>query len=495
MTTAPEAERHVPVDHVVPTGSAVLDQHGAYLSIDDAACAMLRIEPPESIGSRCFAKLPVDLDEVWWLEERPEVTDAPLLCRLVRGEAGHRWDLGLWPAAASTARRLVVRGFERGALDAVTSLDREAMAAVLTDSLNGSCGFSSCFIVLIDEHTTDATFIGGRGTSRRDIVAMDECRRGGARMLIWEAFAQNLLIVDRNWQQRVSSDPQLAPIGMKVFDANFVAIPLSYAGRKVGVLHSLVRKSTVITPDRVGLWVELARETALALQYSDAIRMARASGSDRERQRLNEDLHDSVVQDVFALKMLAARAELDALEVRAPDLVERIGEVRSLSDKVYSGMRSMIGERRQVGEALPLSQQVYGLAREVGSQSGVDIQASVAEGWDHLSPECRDAVVRIVKEALRNISKHARARTAALRIVEDVTAPGMLLIEVVDDGESFDPEAASSASFGLTSIRERAAEHGGSVELRSAPSTTLRVRMRPTFESEWEAAVRHLPPS
>jgi NarL family two-component system sensor histidine kinase LiaS len=103
--------------------------------------------------------------------------------------------------------------------------------------------------------------------------------------------------------------------------------------------------------------------------------------------------------------------------------------------------------------------------------------------------------VRIVKEALRNISKHARARTAALRIVEDVTAPGMLLIEVVDDGESFDPEAASSASFGLTSIRERAAEHGGSVELRSAPSTTLRVRMRPTFESEWEAAVRHLPPS
>jgi signal transduction histidine kinase len=495
MTAPPEPDRHVPVERVIPAGSAVLDEQGAYLGIDDAACATLGVDPSKSIGSRCFATPPVDLDEVWWLEERPEVTDAPLLCRVVRRETGDRWDLSLWPAAPSAARRSVVHGFESDALDAATTLGRESMADVLTDSLNRSGGFSSCFIVLIDEDTSDATFIGGRGTSRRDIVAIDECRRGGARLLVWEAFAQNRLIVDRNWQQRVSRDPQLAPIGMKVFDANLVAIPLTHAGVKVGVLHSLVRKSTAITPDRVGLWVDLARETALALQYSDAIRMARVSGSDRERQRLNEDLHDSVVQDIFALKMLAARAEIDALGVSVPGLVERVGEVRSLSDKVYSGMRSLIGERRQVGEALPLSQQVYGLAREAGSQSGVDIQASVAEGWDNLSAECRDTVVRIVKEALRNISKHARARTASLRIVEDANAPGMLLIEVVDDGESFDPEAASSASFGLTSIRERAAEHGGSVELRSAPSTTLRVRMRPTFESEWEAAVRHLPPS
>jgi signal transduction histidine kinase len=98
--------------------------------------------------------------------------------------------------------------------------------------------------------------------------------------------------------------------------------------------------------------------------------------------------------------------------------------------------------------------------------------------------------VRIVQEALRNIEKHAHARTASVRVVDDASAPGMLLVEVVDDGESFDPTAVSSATFGLTSIRERAAELGGTVEIRSAPSTTLRVRLRPRFESEWAAARR-----
>jgi signal transduction histidine kinase len=238
------------------------------------------------------------------------------------------------------------------------------------------------------------------------------------------------------------------------------------------------------------MWCEVARETALTLRYVEAIRLATAAGSDRERRRLNEDLHDSVGQDAFALKMLAARVERDAAQVGRPELAERARELKALAERVSSGLRGLIGERRQVAQDVRLSEQLAGLARELGSRSGVDVQASVDEAWDHLSPECRDVVVRIVQEALRNIEKHAHARTASLRVVPDASAPGMLLIEVVDDGESFDPDAASSASFGLTSIRERAVDHGGSVEIRSAPSTTLRVRLRPSFESEWDAAIR-----
>ena len=324
---------------------------------------------------------------------------------------------------------------------------------------------------------------------------MEECRRRGAQMVIWQAFTENRIVVERGWARRLQRDPRLAPMRRLVssgldllLDGAYVAVPLELASKRIGVIAGMVREHESITASRVSLWCDLADQTAFALEYAEALRVARASGYDRERQRLNEDLNGSAVQDVFALKMLAARAEVDAHQISAPGLVGQIGELRVLADKVHAGLQALIGDRRQVGQARGLKQQLTGLANEIGSRSGVDIQVNISDEWDHLSSECRDTVVRIVQEALRNIEKHAHARTASLRVVEDVSVPGMLLIEVADDGESFDPAAVISAGFGLTSIRERAAERGGSVEIRTAPATALRVRLMPSFE--WDAAHR-----
>jgi signal transduction histidine kinase len=223
------------------------------------------------------------------------------------------------------------------------------------------------------------------------------------------------------------------------------------------------------------------------LRYAEALRAARVVGTGRERQRLNEELHDTVGQDVFALKMLAARAEVVALRTGDQDVAGMVGEMRELADTVDSGVRGLIGERRRTGPVLPLSEQLAGLAGAVGARSGVSVHVLVSDEWNHLSADCGEAVVRIVQEALHNIEKHAHARTASARLRMD--EQGMLLIEVTDDGQRFDPDAVSSASFGLTFIRERAAGYGGSVEVSADPRTTLRVRLRPVFESEWDAAI------
>ena len=153
------------------------------------------------------------------------------------------------------------------------------------------------------------------------------------------------------------------------------------------------------------------------------------------------------------------------------------------------GVRLPLSVEGSPAALLRNEQQLNGLAREVGTRSGVDVQVLVSGEWDHLSADCGETVARIVQEALHNIEKHAHARTAALRVTADKDTPGMLLIEVTDDGQRFDPDAVSSASFGLTFIRERAAGYGGSVEVRTDPHTTLRVRLRPVFESEWDAAI------
>lgn len=475
------------------TGSAVLDRHGTYFRIDQTACSLLDVSAATAVGSIGFAQIPDGPDEVWWLEERPEVTRTPLICSLTHVDADGQWLMTLTPTAEDTSHRATVRGYGERTLDAVTASDRDSIVRALADEITATCGLVGGLIILIDEVSGDPTFASGVYPRREHLAAMQECRRRGAPMVIWQAFAENRIVVKRGWGGHIRSDPRLEPIrpfSRQLPDHwSYIAIPFGLAGRRLGVITGMVCEPASITPDRVRLWCAIAHPSAVAVHCAEVIRSARAAGADRERQRLNEELHDSVAQDAFALKMLAARTELDARRTGAADIADLAGELRVLAERTSSSLRTLIGERRQVGQALSLSQQLAGLAREMGSRSGVEIQATVSDTWDELGSECRDTVVRVVQEALRNIEKHSHARTASVRVVEDAAAPGMVLIEVVDDGDSFDPGTAGTAGFGLTSIRERAAEYGGSVEIRTVPSTTLRVRLRPSFESEWDAAV------
>ena len=76
---------------VLPAGTAVLDRHGIYLELDEGAGLLLGVSAAESLGSVSFARVPAGPDEVWWLEQRPEVTSVPLVCHVFRGETSERW--------------------------------------------------------------------------------------------------------------------------------------------------------------------------------------------------------------------------------------------------------------------------------------------------------------------------------------------------------------------------------------------------------------------
>ncbi|TMF46537.1 MAG: hypothetical protein E6I24_08240 [Chloroflexi bacterium] len=88
-----------------------------------------------------------------------------------------------------------------------------------------------------------------------------------------------------------------------------------------------------------------------------------------------------------------------------------------------------------------------------------------------LEPVATD-IVQIVREALSNVRRHARARRVALTIRE--TAPATVL-EVRDDGRGFSPEAAQG--LGLRNLRTRAGLLGGQLELHSEPGKGSLVRL------------------
>jgi signal transduction histidine kinase len=88
-----------------------------------------------------------------------------------------------------------------------------------------------------------------------------------------------------------------------------------------------------------------------------------------------------------------------------------------------------------------------------------------------LSPELETTVYRLVQESLANVVKHACATTVHVRIA---AADGRLLVEVIDDGRGFDPEAGT-AGFGLAGMRERVYLAGGELEITPAETgTTVR---------------------
>jgi signal transduction histidine kinase len=85
-------------------------------------------------------------------------------------------------------------------------------------------------------------------------------------------------------------------------------------------------------------------------------------------------------------------------------------------------------------------------------------------------------VLRIAQEALQNALRHANGERIDVRLEAD---DGRLLLEIADDGVGFDPDAVAlrSRRLGLTSMEERAARVGGTLEIRSAPGAGTTVRL------------------
>jgi signal transduction histidine kinase len=102
--------------------------------------------------------------------------------------------------------------------------------------------------------------------------------------------------------------------------------------------------------------------------------------------------------------------------------------------------------------------------------TGLRITVDVRSGLPALSAAVEVAVYRIVQEALTNVVRHSHASSATVRLDVD---PSAVTLEVADDGTGLPADLV--AGVGLSSMRERAAEMGGSCRVEAAPGGGTRV--------------------
>jgi PAS domain S-box-containing protein len=249
---------------------------------------------------------------------------------------------------------------------------------------------------------------------------------------------------------------------------------VSDRGRRVAALvHDAALAEQPIISEVAGGFALVALENQrLEAELRSSLRELRESrtrilsAADKERQRIERDLHDGAQQRLVAvgIKLELAREHAASdphdgsalLREIATDVDDALGEVRALAGGVYP---SLLADRG-LADAL----------RTAGN--GGPLETTVSGDLGRYPPEIESAVYFCCLEALQNAAKHADG-AGAVWITLSETGDGQLAFEVRDDGAGF--AQAPGDGSGLAHMHDRASALGGSLTIDSAPGAGTRV--------------------
>jgi two-component system, NarL family, sensor kinase len=196
-----------------------------------------------------------------------------------------------------------------------------------------------------------------------------------------------------------------------------------------------------------------------------------------ERRRIAAELHDGVVQDLagVAYELQAAADHLPP--GNDPELGDALRRGAGVCRGSMRALRALLvdlypSERREQG----LDAAVEALARPL-RERGVDVAVDMELG-DRLPSATTELVYRAVQEALRNVDRHAAARTASVALRSD---NGVVTLVVEDDGRGMTGdnlrEQHAAGHMGLALLADGVAARGGSLSIESEPGTGTRVQV------------------
>ena len=253
------------------------------------------------------------------------------------------------------------------------------------------------------------------------------------------------------------------------------AVPVRWQESVVALLLIGFDDPQRLQPAELDLLDEIGRQVALGMErlrlQSQVQEQQNEIAIVAERNRIARDMHDGLVQYVYSLGLSLEHAR-DLLASEPASVAAVLTSAIEQLNHVLSEMRTFIYQLRPIiMKEKEIGQWVVDLCQQFQQATGVVVRAEVGEQTvKELSPEISIALFRIIQEALANIYKHARARTATLSL--DFAAEAVRL-SITDDGEGFSlgerPRPAIEHGHGLANIEERANELGGRVRLESAP--------------------------
>jgi signal transduction histidine kinase len=355
------------------------------------------------------------------------------------------------------------------------TLDAVAREIVMTANI------AAVQILAVEDPAADLRILGmaGFGEAEDFVVRFNACRRLGAAARFLDAFVRCEAVVDKHRKASIMADPAWEPLheimGRPDWDG-FVAMPMVVRGRTLGVINAYYQAGEDPGPGSLAFLQAMADHSAVAIDTASLLAQTRTRAQSDERRRLARDLHDSVVQQLFSMRMQARAltSRLDKSDVEPGRIRSAAEELADLSGSALADLRQLVFELRPLDLAeRGLVDMVRAHAASVEARTGLAIDVQAPE---HVQAglEIQEDLYRIVCEAMHNVVKHASASEVGLSFA--VAATGLVL-EVVDNGTGSAEVAGRREQLGLVSMRERTERWGGRFEAGPRPDGGWRVRV------------------
>jgi signal transduction histidine kinase len=265
---------------------------------------------------------------------------------------------------------------------------------------------------------------------------------------------------------------------------SLLGVPIRVKGRLIGDLYVTDKvpenaepgTAAEFTQEDEDLLQMFAAQAAIAIDNAQLYRQTQQLAILQERERFGMDLHDGIIQSIYAVGLMLEDGQL-RLDTDKAEASNRISQaIHDLNDVIRDIRNYILDLRPQRFQGRDLTAGLQELTRELRVNTFLDVRLST-DGIDgrELSPEQTVEILHIVQESLSNVRKHARATRVWL---EARRRENGLVLSIEDNGIGLDTRAAELTSgHGLRNMRERASALGGGISFEPGEHGGTRVTL------------------
>jgi len=258
-----------------------------------------------------------------------------------------------------------------------------------------------------------------------------------------------------------------------------VCAPLMAPGKVTGVLSLAFKRIRPMEDREIGLLGAVGAGVGVAVENARLYRQARRVAVLEERERIGMDLHDGIIQSIYAIGLTLDYTRLLVTDT-SPEASERLDQTINGLNSVIRDLRSYILDLQPARiQTDNLENALSRLVREFRANTLVDADLKIEEkAAVYFKDQCASDLFLIVQEALANTAKHAKATRVLVSL--RFSAKDCITLQVIDNGKGFETEVQPELiGHGLSNMGERAHSLGGTLDIVSGKGdgSTITVRI------------------